>query len=68
MGYYLSEEHRLYIEHQIKSKQSDEVYDMVKLIAWLNRGEEEDEEKGYEVLAKIVELIEGKGGVLNVLR
>ena len=44
------------------------MYDVVKLVTWLNKGEDEDEEKGYEVLGKVVESIEGKGGVMSVLR
>lgn len=39
---------------------------MVKVIAWL--GGEVEEERGYEVLAKVVEMIEEEGGVYATMR
>jgi hypothetical protein len=50
----------------LKARNSEDLYDVVKVIAWL--GGEVEEERGYEVLAKVVEMIEEEGGVYATMR
>ena len=50
MGYCLTEEHRLFIQHRFRS---GDAFDLVKVVRWIG-AEGEEEEKGYEVLDKLV--------------
>jgi hypothetical protein len=68
MGYYLTEEHRLFVEHVFRNKENSDMYDLEKVVAWMGTQQEEDDEKGWEVAASTVEKIEERGGVQNVLR
>lgn len=56
----------MFIEHSLKARGSEELFDLVKVIGWL--GGEIEEETGYEVLEKVVLWIEEEGGVFAVLR
>ena len=67
LGFYLTKQHRLYIQHEFQAKGARQFYNIVDIVEWIN-SQDDDEALTADVLAKTVAKLEDEGGIYSVLR